>query len=337
MNKFIKRILITAAAGTLCTAICGCSADKKKDNKKKEKENYKIVVALDYMPEAVTAGLYAALDQGYFEKEGLEVSVLTIEEEGNQTPEELLASGEASLGIADQDVLGESLFEEGAISYRAFASLCPNNHMGILTAAEAEIGDFSGLSGKRFSYNKWDVEDAMMEDLMAASGASYETVLCIPNAVTDINKALEEGITDAIFCQEDQGLLALENGYAGSFLPVNEKLEALNYCTNVIFSTEKWAKDHEKTIDLFLKAFEKGNEYAMTYPKSAARILKEFGALEPETILKDEVELFAEDWNACKEQGQETTFLSAERWTRFYAWMLDKGLIPEGSDVSTGL
>lgn len=337
MNKFIKRIIITAAAGTLCAAICGCSAEKKKEKKKEETESSQVVVALDYMPEAVTAGLYAALEQGYFEKEGLELSILTIEEEGNQTPEELLASGVATFGIADQDVLGESLFEEGAISYRAFASLCPKNHMGILTAKDAGISDFSDLAGKRFSYNKWEVEDAMMTDVMAASGADYASVVCIPNAVTDIKKALEEGITDAIFCQEDQGLWALENGYAGSFLPINEKVEALDYCTNVIFSTEKWAKKNAKIIDAFLKALEKGNQYAMTYPKSAAKILKRFGAVESEEILEEEVALFSEDWKACKEQGQKTTYLSAERWTRFYAWMLEKGFIPEGSNVATGI
>ena len=84
-RKSLARRLLALAAGAavvmLAVAACG-GGDDEKD---------RVVVALDWFPNADHAGIYVALDQGFFEDEGLDVE---LQVPGNpENPPKFVAAG----------------------------------------------------------------------------------------------------------------------------------------------------------------------------------------------------------------------------------------------------
>ena len=74
---------------------CGNSAKDIKDG-----EKIKITVVLDWTPNTNHTGLYAAKDLGYYDEEGLDVTII---QPGNGTSDQLVASGKAQFGISYQE------------------------------------------------------------------------------------------------------------------------------------------------------------------------------------------------------------------------------------------
>ena len=90
----MKKILILIFL-TILAVSCGDSAKKTKDG-----EKIKITVVLDWTPNTNHTGIYAAKNLGYYEEEGLDVTII---QPGNGTSDQLVASGKAQFGISYQE------------------------------------------------------------------------------------------------------------------------------------------------------------------------------------------------------------------------------------------
>eukprot|EP01031_Cornospumella_fuschlensis_P005298 gene5298-6600_t len=97
MKRSTRSILgVTAAAASVALMLGGCSAADSSGTT--DGELTPVTLQLQWFAQAQFSGYYAALDQGYFEEEGLDV---TITEGGvDIVPQTVLADNQADYAIA---------------------------------------------------------------------------------------------------------------------------------------------------------------------------------------------------------------------------------------------
>ena len=89
----LRRTLATSAAiAAAFTVLTGCASDT-------GSSDGTIRFALDWTPNTNHTGLYVALQEGYFEDAGLDVSILPY---NNTSPDTLVDAGNAEFGISTQ-------------------------------------------------------------------------------------------------------------------------------------------------------------------------------------------------------------------------------------------
>src|SRR5688572_24608616 len=91
----MKRMLILIAVLALAPATAGCGDDDGGNGSLR-----KVTVMLDWTPNTNHAGLYVALDKGWYREAGLDV---TIVEPGTGGVEQTVAAGQAQFGVSVQE------------------------------------------------------------------------------------------------------------------------------------------------------------------------------------------------------------------------------------------
>lgn len=99
----MKKYLIVLLCIILALSLGACGSDQ--NSTSGEGQLQPITVILDYMPNTNHTGLYAALDLGYYEEQGLDVRIIEPTEGAVLT---LIAAGKGDFGVSYQeDVLTE--------------------------------------------------------------------------------------------------------------------------------------------------------------------------------------------------------------------------------------
>ena len=92
----MKKIIFIISIIYIFALSCG----KKEKSEVSKNEKTKITVVLDWTPNTNHTGLYTAKDLGYYEEEGLDVTII---QPGNGTADQLVASGKAQFGVSYQE------------------------------------------------------------------------------------------------------------------------------------------------------------------------------------------------------------------------------------------
>lgn len=98
--------------GLLMIGLTGCTT----------KENEKITVVLDWVPNTNHTGLYAAQQLGYFEEEGLEVEIIQPSEGGSA---DLIAAGQGQFGVSYQEQVTYARTAANPLPIKAIAAKYP--------------------------------------------------------------------------------------------------------------------------------------------------------------------------------------------------------------------
>ena len=137
--------LITAALLTLTVSGCGSEKTEKQTKQPTEKEPTKVILN-EVAHSIFYAPMYAAIENGYFEDEGLDITVITGF--GADKTMTAVLSGEADIGFMGSEA-SIYTYNEGANDYVVnFAQL--TQRAGNFLVAREEIPDFTwdALKGK---------------------------------------------------------------------------------------------------------------------------------------------------------------------------------------------
>ena len=295
------------------------------------KKKTKITFCLDWTPNTNHTGIYAAIAKGYYEEEGLEVEVVQPPENGAAL---MCASGQAQFAIDAQDTMAASLALDEPLGITAVSAIIQHNTSGIISRKGDGIGSPSGLSNKTYSTWNSPIELAMLKKVVNDDGGNFDSVKLIPNDITDEPAALAAGQTDAIWVFEGWGYInskveKVDCDYFG-FADVDP---VFDYYTPVIIGNNDFLKENPETAKAFLRATQKGYEFAMNNPKEAADMLIEgdsTGSLQgaKELVYASQEFLSA---NYAKE-GEVFGVIDETRWNNFYKWLYDNGLC--GKDLT---
>ena len=123
---------------------------------------------LDWVPNTNHTGLYVALEKGYFEEAGVEVTIRRPPE-GSTT--ELVGLGQAQFGISFQDSLATRL--AGGLPVTAVATIIEHNTSGIIAREDSQITKPVEMEGH--TYGTWNdpIELGMLEHIINNEGGDY--------------------------------------------------------------------------------------------------------------------------------------------------------------------
>ncbi|AWB96548.1 ABC transporter substrate-binding protein [Agromyces badenianii] len=270
-------LAISAALALTACSGSGDGSDGATDDASGSGDLTSVKLQLQWLPQGQFAGYFAAVDQGYFEEEGLDVEI--IPSGGDIVPQDALANGDVDYAIAwVPKVLGS--IEQGA-NLTNIAQIFQKSGTLQVSWADSGIDSVADFEGKKIGSwgfgNEWEIFAAM-----AAEGLDSSTVQIITQDF-NMNAFLQGDIdaAQAMTYNEYAQLLETPNPDTGE-LYQPEDFNVISYQDTVgamlqdaIWAdTERLESDeaYQDTTVAFLKAVIKGWIYAAENPEEASEI-----------------------------------------------------------------
>ncbi|WP_413378867.1 ABC transporter substrate-binding protein [Alkalihalobacillus sp. 1P02AB] len=281
-----------------------------------------VKLVLNWFPKSQHGGAYAAVEQGYFEELGLDV---TVEPGGPQVSGvQIVASGSAEFGLAHADQI--LLARNEGVEVKSIAAVMQSSPQAFMFHEGAEITGFEDLNG-RATYVQPGV--AYWEFLKGAYDLSGVEELAYTgqhvNFLGDLESVTQSFVTSEPYMLEKEGvptetLLISESGYDPYQV--------------VLFSTESYLEENEELTKDFVAAFLKGWEYYKDHSDEINEIIHEDNPEIALDELADEADkqidfIFGHD---ATENG--VGYMSEERWALLIEQLYELELLKEKVNAS---
>ncbi len=214
----------------------------------------KVVLQLKWKHQFQFAGFYAALKEGYFAEEGIDVDIREVDMQRSAT--DMVLSGDAQFGIADSSLVlsrleGRPLVVVAAIFQHSPMILITLEPSGILSPLE--------LKNKKIMYQR-NIDDAVLLAMFTETGLTDEDHTHIAHSFRD--DALISGDIDAMSAYiTDQPFYFKEKN-----IPVNILSPAnygIDFYGDMIFVEESYLRENKEQVLAFRRASLKGWLYAI--------------------------------------------------------------------------
>jgi len=200
------------------------------------------------------AGYYAALSQGYYQREGLDVQLL-LPESGQSTIDRVV-NGQAEFGVADVQLVQARLQGSPVVM---LANLFKTSTTVLV--ADARFRSPDQLNGRRVAISTDELYGGGVGILLERAGVGKNTLQLQapqPSVVT----ALRQGRVDAVAVALARELYDLQQSgtpYA-LFSPASAGITQLD---GNLFSHQRLAREQPELVDAFIRATLKGWRYAL--------------------------------------------------------------------------
>ena len=277
-------------------------------------------IVLDWTPNTNHTGIYAALEKGYFNDEGLSVDILLPPEDGALL---LLALGQAEFAVDFQECLGPAI-ANSSLPVTAVAAIINHNTSGLMSLKPSGIKRPRDLTGKYFAAWETPVITAIIRHIVERDGGDFNNVTIIPNMATDAFSTLETDVDSIWIYYAWDGIAAELRGTAIDYLDLGSVDPVLDFYTPVLVINNQWAASNTEAAKKFIRALSRGYTYAMENPEDAALILLKYAPELDAALVKR-----SQAWLAPRYQGDAKRWgeIDPARWGGFYCWMYENGLL----------
>jgi putative hydroxymethylpyrimidine transport system substrate-binding protein len=285
---------------------------------------------LDWYVNPDHAGIYSALDRGFFKAEGLDVQPQIPSDPS--APIKEVAAGRADLAVSyEPEVLlaqdkGLDVQAVGAIVDEPLTSLISLPKTGIETGADLQ-GKTVGTAGIPYQS---DYLETILQTAGLASSAANEV-----NVGLNLLPTLLGGRVDAILggFRNIEGVDLRQRGLDPRIVPV-DRLGVPTYDELVLVARRTTVESHAEAIRRFISALERGTSYAKGHPQEAANAVLSAGnglnAMQTREEVDATLPLLA------PAGGHPYGFMDPAQWRAYGEWMAAHDLIssaPRPSDV----
>jgi putative hydroxymethylpyrimidine transport system substrate-binding protein len=320
--------LALVVAGAALTAGCG---EKSEDVTSAQPQP--VDVALDFYVNPDHAGLYEAIDRGYFRDAGLDVHPQVPSDPS--APIKEVAAGRVDLAISyEPEVL---LAHDEGLPVKAVAAIVPRPLTSMIWLADSGIQNVKGLRGKTIATAGIPYQAAYLTTILDRAGLSAGDVHAV-DVQQGLLPAILSGRADAML----GGFLNVEGvdlklrGKNPTVIPV-DKLGIPTYDELVLVANSDRIGDESQTLRLFIAALQRGTRAAVADPASATKDILDAGkGLNPmftAAEVRKTLPLLAQ-----RNTGQPYGFMDPGQWTAFAHFFADHGVIkalPSTDDVLT--
>ena len=319
-----RRHLALLAAALACVAVvaaCGDDAGDQADAQRSAR------LILDWFPNPDHAGIYGAIDEGYFADEGVDVTAEVPSDPAAALKR--LAAGRAQFAISyEPEVIlarasGVPVVAVGALVTRPLNSVIVRTDRGIRSAKDLE-GKTVGAAGVP--------SDRPLLDAVVRSGGGDPSKVNVQNVGYNLSPALAAGKVDAVIgAYWNIELVDLERqGLPVAALRLDEN-GVPSYDELVVVTSDEVARDEPELVRAFLRGLRTGQDWAATDQTGAVEdLLAANEDLDPETV-EAQLEATAD---VLSPSDTPTLQVDPAEWAHFIEWMSDNGLLTEPVDVA---
>lgn len=279
-----------------------------------------VTVILDYVANTNHTGMYVALDQGYYEEEGLKVNIIEPTEGATAT---LIAVGKGDFGISYQEDVTIALTAADPLPIKAIAAIIQHNTSGFATYADKNIRSPKDFEGKTYAGWGGPGEEAVLKAVMAQDGGDFSRLNMVISDGSGF-EALKDKADIMWFYEAWDNVKCQLNDFPIEYTPVRDLDGRLDYYTPVIIANKDTLEEKPEMVRKFLAATTKGYEYAIAHPQESAQILHQYApdySLEMLTVSQNYLsEKYSEDASRWGE-------MKAEVWDNYTDFMVEYGVI----------
>ena len=263
----------TVAAATLLTAglalVGGAWAGSSSARPARVADNQTVRIALDYSANVNYLGIYAAIDKGFFARQGITAKIIPY---ANTPAETLVESGNTDLGISyPPDVI---INRAKGLEYKAVAALVARNTTALAVLASSPYTRPAQLNGKLYGGFGIASDPPLVTAILKGDGVakpSFKQVVLN----TDVIDALSKNRIQytAVFGGIDDVTAALQGVKLRTF-PYSKYLGAAGTYPNAVFvASDKTIASRGPALRGALTALAEGYEFAAKHPAAAEAIL----------------------------------------------------------------
>lgn len=233
-------------------------------------ELIKVRLALNWYPEAEHGGYYAALTQGYYRQEGIDVEIIKGGPKAPVIPQ--VDSGQFEFGIYNADGLITARSKDADV-VAVFAPL-QISPRAIMVHAASGIDDFSQLKSVTLAADHSQAYFAFLKQKVALDGVKVVPYQGnVASFLADPNFAQQAYVFSEPFVAEQQGgdpksLLVADLGF--------------NPYTSVLITSDPYLAEHADVVQAMVSASRRGWEQYLESPDETNRHIRE---LNPEMSL----------------------------------------------------
>lgn len=210
------------------------------------------------------AGYYAALQQGYYADEGLQVEL--IEGSADLPPITQVLTGQADYAIGDSDLLLARLSGKPVV---ALAAVFQHSPYVLLSLQQRQIHTPKDLLGKRIMLSQ-DQGALQFKAMMLKQALDIRQMTLLPHSWQ--LQDLIDGKVDAISAYAmDEPVQLQQRGYQTSV--ISNQHYGVDFYGDILFTTERETSLHPERVDAFLRATKKGWAYAFNHKQEMAQVI----------------------------------------------------------------
>jgi putative hydroxymethylpyrimidine transport system substrate-binding protein len=259
----VRRILLGLAA---CISLAGCGADGRE----------RVTLALDFQPNAVHAGIYAALREDLDARRDLELRVRVPSASTDSL--KLLAAGRADLSVVDIHDLGlarergRDLVGVGALVQRPLAAVI---------ARAGEVRRPRDLEGHRVGVTGLPSDDAVLRAVVENDGGDFERVERVTIGFSAVPSLIARRVDAVVSFWNAEGVALRERGVATREFRVDDH-GAPPYPELVLVTRRETLRERRALVDRVLATLASGTRAALADRDAAvAELVDASGADEP--------------------------------------------------------
>lgn len=287
----------------------------------------KVTLALDWYPNANHAGIYVALDKGYFTEAGLEVEVFTPADP--TTVLQTVGAGRDTFGISYQNDVLQARSKDVAVVSVAALVQHPLNCLMVLE--DSDIQSPADLKGKTIAMAGLPSDEAYIDTILRSEGLSIDDVEVV-NVGYDLMPAVLSGRADAVIgvYWTHETILAEQEGTPVRYFRI-EEYGVPDYYELVMVAGESTLTDQEDVVQAMCDAMRKGYHDAAADLDNALALLMAASPDLDEAVEREGLELLAPMWT----DGGAVPFgtQTAEKWEAYASWATEEGFLDDGVDV----
>ncbi|HEV2067929.1 MAG TPA: ABC transporter substrate-binding protein [Thermomicrobiales bacterium] len=318
-----RQLVQTAAGGAL--AVTGAAA-LSLPKASSAQDLTEVTLALDWYPNANHAGIYMALDRGYFREVGLDVEVFTPADP--TTVLQTVGAGRDTFGISYQNDVLQARAQ--GVPVVSVAALVQHPLNSLMVLEESGIESPADLEGKTIAMAGLPSDEAYIETILQSVGLSIDDVEVV-NVGYDLMPAVLSGRADAVIgvYWTHETILAEQEGHPVRYFRI-EEYGVPDYYELVLVTGEQTIAEQEEVVRSMLGALRKGYNAAMRAPEEALQLLLAASPDLDEEVEREGLELLMPLWtdNGNVAFGTQTT----ERWESYASWAVDQGFLAKGVD-----
>lgn len=350
-NKWKKGLLlITAAAMTWSLAACGSGKTEDKagqtaqsedeqangdeaagqedeETSENQAELKKVTVILDYVPNTNHTGIYTALEQGYYEAEGLDVEVIEPTDGATAT---LVAQQKGNFGISYQEDVTIARSSKDPLPIKAVAAIIQHNTSGFVSLADSGIESPADFEEKTYAGWGGPGESAVLEACMTKEGADFSKLDMVISDGTGF-EALGKSCDVMWFFEGWDNVMAEMNGCKLNYMECRQLDERLDYYTPVIITSDAQIESDPEMVSAFLRATQKGYADVIEDPDGCAEILSAYAPDYDVEMLKKSQEYLA---GKFMEDTDTWGLMKDEVWENYSSFLEEYGVIEEALPAS---